>query len=406
MILALWRVLLGIALLGTATSTSFLLMVLVAVIRRRRWVRVARAVAATTPESKLPPVTIFKPVHGSELRLKRNIESFFEQDYPQFEIIIGAREADDPGLRIAEEVLERYVQVKSRVVISGPPSWPNAKVFSLSKMIPRGGSDYFVISDSDVEVSPNFLREVIPTLLQRETGLVTCPYRGVSAGDFWSSLEALGMSVEMPSGVLVAELVEGIRFALGPAVALRREVLDRIGGIAATADYYSDDFVLGNLVWAAGYKVVFSHHVIRHVLTPRSLLRTLGDQLRWVKSTRYSRPLGHVGAGLTYAMPFGFLGLTAAYTLGSPLLGFCLLGAAFLNRVIQSVAVGWGTIGDRRALRFCWLYPLRDLLGFFTWVASFTGGAFFWRGETYRFGRGGRITPLNRRAEDAVVAEN
>ena len=227
MILALWRVLLGIALLGTATSTSFLLMVLVAVIRRRRWVHDARAAAATTPESKLPPVTIFKPVHGSELRLKRNIESFFEQDYPQFEIIIGAREADDPGLRIAEEVLQRYVQVKSRIVISGPPSWPNAKVFSLSKMIPRGGSDYFVISDSDVEVSPNFLREVIPTLLDRETGLVTCPYRGVSAGDFWSSLEALGMSVEMPSGVLVAELVEGIRFALGPAVALRREVLDR-----------------------------------------------------------------------------------------------------------------------------------------------------------------------------------
>jgi ceramide glucosyltransferase len=406
LILAFCRVLLGIALLGTATSTFFLLMVLVAAIRRRRWVRDARAAAATTPESKLPPVTIFKPVHGSELRLKRNLESFFEQDYPQFEIIIGAREADDPGLRIAEEVLQRYVHVKSRVVISGPPSWPNAKVFSLSKMIPRGAYDYFVISDSDVEVSPNFLREVIPTLLDRGIGLVTCPYRGVSAGDFWSSLEALGMSVEMPSGVMVAELVEGIRFALGPAVAFRREVLDRIGGIAATADYYSDDFVLGSLVWAAGYKVVFSHHVIRHVLTPRSWLRTFGDQLRWMKSTRYSRPLGHIGAGLTYAIPFGFLGLIAAYTLGNPLLGFGLLGAAFLNRVIQSVAVGWETIGDRRALRFCWLYPLRDLLGFFTWVASFTGGVFFWRGETYRFGRGGRITPLNRHAQNTVVAEN
>ena len=119
------------------------------------------------------------------------------------------------------------------------------------------------------------------------------------------------MSVEMPSGVMVADMLEGIRFALGPAVALRHDALEKIGGIAATADYYSDDFVLGNLIWAAGYKVIFSHHIIQHVLTPRSLRRTLGDQLRWMKSTRFSRPLGHIGTGLTYAVPFGVLGLVA-----------------------------------------------------------------------------------------------
>ncbi len=162
----------------------------------------------------------------------------------------------------------------------------------------------------------DFLRDVIPALLDPKIGLVTCPYRGVTAGDFWSTLEALGMSVEMPSGVMVADMLEGIRFALGPAVALRRDALDKIGGIAATADYYSDDFVLGNLIWAAGYKVIFSHHIIQHVLTPRPLKRTLGDQLRWMKSTRFSRPLGHLGTGLTYAMPFGVLGLIAATALG------------------------------------------------------------------------------------------
>jgi ceramide glucosyltransferase len=405
-IMALGRWLLGLALLGTATSTLFLFLVLIAAARRRRSVRVARAIAAATPESKLPPVTIFKPLHGNELRLEQNIESFFQQDYPDFEIVIGARDARDPGLQLAEKVRQRYPQVKSRIVISGPPHWPNAKVFSLSKMIPCSENDYFVISDSDVGVSPNFLREIVPTLLDHRIGLITCPYRGVSSGDFWSSLEALGMSVEMPSGVMVAELIEGIRFALGPAVALRREVLDRIGGIAATADYYSDDFVLGHLVWAAGYKIVFSHHIIRHVLTPRSLARTLGDQLRWMKSTRYSRPLGHIGAGLTYAMPFGLLGVVAAQALANPVLGLWLFTAAFLNRAIQSVVVGWGTIGDRRALCLCWLYPLRDLLGFFTWLASFTGRGFFWRGEIYRFGKGGRITPLNRSAKSAAAAEH
>jgi ceramide glucosyltransferase len=403
--MAVWDVLLGVALLGVTSSTIFLFLVLVAAIRWRRGSRMAQKSAATAPQSSLPPVTIFKPVHGMEAQLEQNLESFFQQDYPVFEIILGARDSSDAGLQLAEKIRQRYPQVKSRIVASGPPTWPNAKVFSLSKMIPFSANHYFVISDSDVRVSHDFLREVIPTLLDSKVGLVTCPYRGVSAGDFWSTLEALGMSVEMPSGVMVAEMLEGIRFALGPAVALRRDALDKIGGIAATADYYSDDFVLGNLIWAAGYQVIFSHHIIQHVLTPRSLKRTLGDQLRWMKSTRFSRPLGHIGTGLTYAMPFGVLGLVAGAATGRMALGVGLFAAAFLNRVVQSIAVGWRIIGDRRALYLSWLYPVRDFLGFLTWLGSFSSRTFFWRGELYRFSKGGRIIPQNRPAESAVGAE-
>jgi ceramide glucosyltransferase len=401
----LWHALLGIALLGTFSSTIFLFMVLVAAMRWKRGARAQEQAAAATPESSLPPVTIFKPVHGMEAQLEENLESFFRQDYPDFEIILGAREASDVGLQLAEKIRQRYPHIKSQIVVSGPPTWPNAKVFSLSKMIPLSTNDYFVTSDSDVRVAPDFLREVIPSLLDPKIGLVTCPYRGVTAGDFWSTLEALGMSVEMPSGVVVAEMLEGIRFALGPAVAFRRDALDNIGGIAATADYYSDDFVLGNLVWAAGYKVIFSHHIVQHVLTPRPLKRTLGDQLRWMKSTRFSRPMGHLGTGLTYAMPFGVLGLIAAAALGHMELGIALFAAAFANRIVQSIAVGWVTIGDRRALYLSWLYPVRDFLGFFIWVGSYSNRTFFWRGETYRFSKGGRIIPQNRPAESAVGAK-
>jgi ceramide glucosyltransferase len=401
----LWHALLGIALLGTFSSTIFLFMVLTAAVRWRRGARAQAQAAAATPASSLPPVTILKPVHGMEAQLEENLESFFRQDYPDFEIILGAREGSDAGLRLAEKIRQRYPHIKSQIVVSGPPTWPNAKVFSLSNMIPLSTNDYLVTSDSDVRVSPDFLREVVPSLLDPKTGLVTCPYRGVTAGDFWSTLEALGMSVEMPSGVVVAEMLEGIRFALGPAVAFRRDALDKIGGIAATADYYSDDFVLGNLVWAAGYKVIFSHHIVQHVLTPRPLKRTLGDQLRWMKSTRFSRPMGHLGTGLTYAMPFGALGLIAAAALGHTGLGTALFAAAFANRVVQSIAVGWAAIGDRRALYLSWLYPIRDFLGFFIWMGSYSSRTFFWRGETYRFSKGGRIIPQNRPAESAVGAK-
>jgi ceramide glucosyltransferase len=402
---ALWDLLLGLAILGVCSSTIFLFMVLVAALRWRRGARREQRSAAVTPEASLPAVTIFKPVHGMEAQLEENLASFFRQDYPSFEIILGARAIDDPGLQLAEQVRQQYPHVKSRIVVSGPPTWPNAKVFSLSKMIPLSADDYFVISDSDVQVSPDFLRNVIPALLDPKIGLVTCPYRGVPAGDFWSTLEALGMSVEMPSGVMVAEMLEGIRFALGPAVAFRRDGLDKIGGISALADYYSDDFVLGNLIWTAGYKVIFSHCIVQHVLTPRSLMRTLGDQLRWMKSTRFSRPLGHVGTGLTYATPFGLLGLLAGGMSGHLTLGVGLFVAAFLNRVVQSAAVGWKIMGDRRALYLSCLYPLRDFLGFLTWLASFGSRTFFWRGETYSFGKGGRIIPQNRPAESAVGAK-
>jgi ceramide glucosyltransferase len=390
-----WRGLLYIAILGTASSTIYLLMVLVGALRFHRAAVAGRRLALSL-QSFLPPVSIFKPVHGMEFRLEENLESFFQQDYPAFEIILGARDAENPALLVARKVADKFPHIRSQIVISGPPTWPNAKVFSLSKMIPASANDFFVISDSDVKVGPDFLRNVIPPLLDPTIGLVTCLYKGVPAGDFSSLLEALGMSVEMPSGVVVADMVEGIRFALGPAVALRRDTLDTIGGIAGTADYYSDDYVLGNKIWLAGYKVIFSQYFIEHVLTPRPLKRTLGDQLRWMKSTRYSRPLGHVGTGLTYAMPFGIIGMISAWALGRPTLGLILLSAALANRFIQSIAVGWGLIGDRRSLYFSWLYPLRDLLGWFLWVFSFMGRNFSWRGERYRFGKGGKITSRDR----------
>jgi ceramide glucosyltransferase len=183
---------------------------------------------------------------------------------------------------------------------------------------------------------------------------------------------------------------------------VRRDAIDAIGGIAVTADYYSDDFELGNRIWAKGYKVALSHYIVKNVLTPRSALRTLGDQLRWMKSTRYSRPAGHLGTGLTFAMPFGVLGFVSAAGLGHWTLALCLLCAAFVNRMIQSVVVGWGIAKDPRSAALCWLYPLRDLAGFLIWVGSYSSRRFFWRGETYVFRKGGRIMPEHREAKSAV----
>jgi ceramide glucosyltransferase len=393
---ALWY----LAIFGSFTSTIFLGMAIAAALRYTRYSRVAQEQAASVPPESLPALTILKPVHGMEPRLEETLESFFRQDYPEFEIIFGARNGADQSLAVIAKLRAKYPQVRTRVVISGDPSWPNAKVFSLAKMMGSSDNSHFIISDSDVLVRPDFLRNVVPPLLQPGVGLVTCLYQGIPAEDLWSRLEALGMSVEMPAGVMVADMTEGMKFALGAAMAVRRDAIDAIGGMSEAAQFYSDDFVLGNLIANAGYKVVLSHYKVGHVLAGRSPRRTFGDQLRWMKSTRFSRPWGHVGSGLTYAVPFGLLAMVLCLVGHQHLLlGAALFAWAWLNRMLLAAAIGWGVLRDRRCGAWCWLYPVRDLLGFCTWALSFAGNKFFWRGEPYQFGEEGRITPVQRSIE-------
>jgi ceramide glucosyltransferase len=384
------RVSLFTALAGLVSSAVYLLLVLIAAFR---W-RFARPepVAQAAGEVVLPPVTVLKPLQGTEPFLEQNLESFFRQDYPCFELIFGARFRTDPALQVVEALQKKYPGVKTRIVLSGEPAYPNAKVYALEKMVAVAHYPYLVITDSDVQVKPNFLAQVVRPLLDSSVGMVTCIYRGVPSGGLWSRLEALGMSVEMPSGVLVAEMVEGMKFALGPGMATRKDVLARFGGIRVLGAYCSDDFLLGQLTDAVRKKVVLSRHVIDHVAMNRSARASLAHQLRWMKSTRFSRPLGHAGTGLTFAMPFGLVGLAAGIAMGSRTLGFGLLGVAVLNRVVQSIVIGWGVLRDWRALWFCWLYPVRDLLGFLLWAASYFGTEIVWRGEHYQLGAAGKMT--------------
>src|SRR5205085_5641923 len=142
-----------------------------------------------------------------------------------------------------------YPHVPTRIVLAGSPVYPNAKVSALDPMVRAAAHHCLLIADSDTRVSPECLRDVTAPLSDSRVGLVTCLYRGISIGGLSSRLEALGMSVELPSGVLVADLLEGMRFALGPTIATRKDVLDAIGGIAALGDYCADDYVLGRRIW-------------------------------------------------------------------------------------------------------------------------------------------------------------
>jgi len=382
----LMRLLLLVGVAGLFTSAGYLVLVMLAALRFSR--------ASGHPaddQSAFPPVTLFKPLCGLEPALEANLTSFFEQRYPCFEIIFGARYDDDPALDIVRRISARYPAVPVEIVVSGEPSRSNAKVCSLVKMLPRASFDYFIISDSDVKVHPGYIAEVVTPLLDRRNGMVTCLYRGLPTGGLWSKLEALGMSVEMTSGAIVANLMEGMKFALGPTMAIRRDTLQVVGGFESLADFCADDYVLGQEVARNGWQVVMSKHIIDHVVINPSFSGSMRHQVRWMKSTRFSRHAGHAGTGLTFAMPFGLLALFAAGTLQHWALGTALLAAAYVNRVALSVVSGWGVVRDRRALRTAWLYPLRDLMGFGFWCASYFGRCIVWRDDIYRLEAGGRM---------------
>jgi ceramide glucosyltransferase len=378
---------LGVGLIGTLSSAVFLGLVALGVTRFRADAR--KQLSSIPDDASLPPVSVLKPVHGLEARLKENIESFFRQDYPDYEILFAADEANDAALDVVREVCGRYPHIRSRVLVTGTP-WPNPVVYAFHCMAEAAAHDILVTTDSDVEVDPRYLREIVPPLLDPQVGMVTCVYRGKNAAGFFSGLTAIGMSVEMTGGVLVANLLEGMKFGLGPTTVVRKDSLARIGGYTALRDYIAYDFAIGNLMAQAGYRVALSAHVIDHVVNQASFRRMWQNQLRWAQTTRYSRPKGHFGSGLIFAMPYGILGFLAAGWLGHWGIGCLLLGVAVLNRLAEAWLVGWMVVRDPQIRRAPWLYPLRDLLGFLVWFASYLNLRYVWRDSRFEL-KGTRI---------------
>jgi ceramide glucosyltransferase len=384
------HILFYLALLGSVTSTIYCLMAVVAAVRfglRKR--REERAGA-----DFLPPLSVLKPLHGTEEGMERNLESFFEQTYPDFELLFCARFEADEGLQLARKVGARYPHVDAQYVTCGEPmpKFHNAKVYSLAKLDSVAKHDLFITSDADVRVAPEYLQRMVQNLRDPHVGLASCVYVGTAhahAG-FASKLDAVGKSVEMTSGVLVADMLEGTKFALGATMAVRRKSFQDVGGFDVLGQFYADDFVLGNRLAAQGTGVLLATHTIKLMVQDSPFWMSFRNQLRWMQSTRRSRPWGHLGTGATFAMPFAVLGLLWGLLSGHVLLGVLWVVALVVNRWLQSGTV-LAVLGDERWLLDTLIYPLRDLLGGVLWLASYGGENFYYRGKVYKLKEGGRV---------------
>jgi ceramide glucosyltransferase len=340
-----------------------------------------RPPALGTPQ----PISILKPLSGLDLELESNLRTFFEQKYPDFEILFAVRSADDPAVAVVERLRGEYAQVPSRLLVTGEPRYSNAKVYSLELMLEAAANDLVVMSDSDTRVDPNMLRTVGAEFQDPRVGISTCPYRAIPGPSFWSRLEATGLNANFMAGILAARMIEGMRFAVGPTIAARRSVLHSIGGFSRLKDYLAEDFVMGKFAARAGFGVMLSSYVIEHHIGGSDLVRNAAHRLRWARSTRRSRPLGYLGQLFTMPLPLALL-LCAVHRAWWPVLLLTLavrmLAASVVSGKVLRARLDWA------------LLPLEDLAGLCFWIAGFFGNTVVWRGHRYRLHSDGRFELL------------
>ena len=329
----------------------------------------------------LPPLSLLKPMHGTDTRLHEAIRSHANQDYPEFEILCGFSDANDPGLADVERLKQEFPDRGLRVILAKPDA-PNVKAAVLAELAKQARYGLLVVSDDDILAGPGYLRAVVAPFENARTGLVTCLYRA-HARTLASRIEALGVATEFAPSVMVARSLGVVDFALGSTMALRAETLRQIGGFEAIADFLADDYQLGRQVVARGYRVEFASAVVETGPGDLSWAAMWRHQLRWSRTIRVSRPAGYYGSVVTQATFWALV----AFLAGERDWGTVALAA----RLAAGLMVGGIILKDRSVWRWFWLMPLRDLFGFAVWVGGCFGSTVYWRGRKLRLHADGHI---------------
>jgi ceramide glucosyltransferase len=303
------------------------------------------------------------------------------QDYPEYEIIFGVSDANDPAIAFVERLQAEFPQISIQLVLCLRSLGANTKVSNLAQMVTGAKYEHIVVNDSDIRVEAGYLRSVAAPLSDPKVGLVTCLYRGVAGPSLGSRLESLFISTDFSPGVLVARLIEGgIHFGLGSTLAFRRSDLAAAGGFEALLDYLADDYEIGRRMVALGLSVELSGTVVETFLPRYDLKQFLDHQLRWARTIRDSRPGGYAGLVATFGLPWALLALICARGAGW---AWALLVAVIFMRYAVALVVGRMVLQDKQVTSWLPLVPLRDFVAALVWFIGFRGRAVIWRGNSF-----------------------
>ncbi len=344
--------------------------------------------ARRNPFAEMPPISILKPLKGTDPQMYQSFRTHCLQDYADYEIVFGVSDPSDPAVGSVDALRKEFPEREIQLVICPNILGTNVKVSNLERMVQVARHEYLVVNDSDIAVERDYLRRIVVPMSTGQAGMVTCLYRGVAAPTLGSQLEALGISTDFCAGVIAARLLEGgLSFGLGSTLAFRRSVLDQIGGFKSMVDFLADDYELGNRISRLGRKIVLSDVVVETHLPAYDFAGFVAHQMRWARGVRDARLGGYIGLVSTFGFTWALLNLILA---GAARWAWIVLAGALFLRVAVALVVARSVLKDRQILRYLWLLPLRDLIAVAIWIVSFWGHTVTWRGDRFEL-RNGRL---------------
>jgi ceramide glucosyltransferase len=375
----------GFVCLGLAAGYAVVTVVAVLVWRMQRG-------AAKAPS--MPPVTVLKPLCGAEPGLHEHLRSFCRQDYPEYQIVFGVRDAGDPACAVVKRLAAEFPSVPIELVINPQLHGTNLKISNLINMLPYARHDVLAMADSDAFVGTDYLATVTAPLLDQDVGLVTCIYRGTPTKGIWSRLGAMYINEWYVPSVLLAWLFGYQGYVSGQTVCLRRDTLQALGGLRVLANHLADDHRLGELVRGLGLRIVLSPYLVdgeHHEPTFGSLTR---HELRWMRTIHVLRPRSFRLIFISFSLPLAVLGLIAALSESSlSTAAWVLFGTTLLARLVLHFV--HRLHDDRAPVSDLWLLPVRDLLICWVWCRSFFTSHVTWRGNEFAVGADGVMRPLS-----------
>lgn len=351
-------------------------------------ISVRRYAPGSEPAASVPPaMTVLKPLHGAEPHLEDNLATFFAQDYPApFQLVFGVQDENDPAIEVVEQLRARYPGVQAALVVDGRRYGSNAKISNLINMQEAARHDVLILSDADIAVPSDYLGRVAAALQPEGVGVVTCLYTGWAGAGLGSRLCAMGIDYQFLPNAVVSLVLGLAEPCFGSTVAIKRAVLDEIGGLRAFANFLADDYEIGRAARAKGYRIAVPRFAVRHACNEKNIGEWLAHELRWARTLRVVAPAGHVCSIVIHAIPLALLGIILS--------GFTLFAAACLVTTLAARAVlKWRV--DR--LYGCnggplWLLPVRDVLSFGVFLVSLFGGSVEWQGERLRVKQNGALS--------------
>ena len=336
----------------------------------------------TIMENFHPSVTILKPIYGLDPDMLDNLRSFCQQDYPQYQVIFGIQDKNDPALSIVEEITKEFSKSDVSYIINTERHGTNHKVSNLINMYPYIKHEYILIADSDTRVSKNFLTQVISPFSDTKIGAVTCLYNGIANDKIASKLNAMFINNWFLPSVLISRILQPMKYCLGATMIVKRNILKKIGGFESLSNHLADDYMLGKLISNFGYRIYLSDYIVENIIEETSFKNLILHELRWARTLKQIEPLGYALTFLTDSLVLSiFTGITLFITTESLILLYLPIVITLSLRVLLHNSTN-KMINSKRVTEI-WLIPLRDILSFCIRIISYIGNSVRWRNNTF-----------------------